>query len=89
MSTLDYTVEPEVECPYSDVNDAAFIWAMATIGGRDAVDEFLACGVYPLASGFGFRDVDIGTTVMSKVETPLPILPMKVISLKAADRFLA
>jgi hypothetical protein len=33
MSTLDYMVEPEVECPDDDANDEAFICSTATIGG--------------------------------------------------------
>jgi hypothetical protein len=62
MSALDYTVEPEVDYPDSDANVTAFVWATATIGGRDAVEEFLACGMYPLASSFSFLDVAVGTT---------------------------
>jgi hypothetical protein len=38
MSELYYTVEPEVECPNDDPNDAAFVRATATIEGRDAVE---------------------------------------------------
>jgi hypothetical protein len=45
--------------------------------------------MYPLASGFGFRDVAIGTTAVSKVETPLPIFTMEAISAEGADHFLA
>jgi hypothetical protein len=67
MSALDYVVELEVECPDDDANDAAFIRAIATIGGRDAIKEFVACKIYPLASDFGFRGVTIDTTPMSKV----------------------
>jgi hypothetical protein len=54
MSALDYTVEPEVECPNDDPNDAAFIQSTTTIGGRDAVEEFVAYKMFPLASGFSF-----------------------------------
>jgi hypothetical protein len=67
MSALDYVVELEVECPDDDANDAAFIRATATIGGRDAIKEFVACKIYPLASDFGFRGMTIDTTPMSKV----------------------
>jgi hypothetical protein len=42
MSALDYTAEPEAECLDDDPNDDAFIWATTTIGGRDAVEEFMA-----------------------------------------------
>jgi hypothetical protein len=37
------------------------------IGGRDTIEEFLACGIYPLSIGFDFGEVSNGTTVMSKV----------------------
>jgi hypothetical protein len=42
MSTRDYVVESDVECPDADPNDVAFIDASATIGGRDAIEEFVA-----------------------------------------------
>jgi hypothetical protein len=67
MSVLDYVVEPEVECPDDDMNDASFVRATTTIGGRDAAEEFMVFKMYPLASGFGFRGVTIDTTPMSKV----------------------
>jgi hypothetical protein len=50
MSELDYAVEPKVECPDNDPNDASFVRATATIGGRDAVEEYVACKMYPLAT---------------------------------------
>jgi hypothetical protein len=67
MSLLDYTVKPEVECPNDDANNAAFVQATTTIGGQDAIEEFVACKMYPLASSFGFKGVTIGTISMSKV----------------------
>jgi hypothetical protein len=33
MSELDYAIEPEVECPDNDPNDAAFVWVTTTSGG--------------------------------------------------------
>jgi hypothetical protein len=62
MSALDYTVEPEVECSDDDPNDAAFVRATTTIGGRDAVEEFVAYKMFPLASSFSFKDTLVGTT---------------------------
>jgi hypothetical protein len=87
MSVLDYIVEPMVDCPGSDANDTAFVQATTTIGGCDAVEEFLACGMYPLLADFGFGVVRVGTTVMSKVETPLPVFPVEAISMEAANHF--
>jgi hypothetical protein len=82
MSSLDYVVESEVEC------SNAFVHATASIGGRDTVEKFMACKIYPLASGVGFRGVTIGTTPMSKVPTPLPILPVEAVSEESASRIL-
>jgi hypothetical protein len=88
ISALDYIVEPEVECPDNDVNDAAFVRATTTIGGRDAVEEFVACRMYPLASSFGFRDVMVGMTAVSKVKTQLPLFPVELASTEGAGCFL-
>jgi hypothetical protein len=73
MSKLDYAVEPKVECLDNDPNDAAFVQATATIGGRDAVEEYVECKMYPLAASTGFESVPLGMTPVSKVETPLPL----------------
>jgi hypothetical protein len=82
MSELDYAIEPEVECPDNDPNDAAFVHAIATIGGRDAVKEYVVCKVYPLAVSFGFESAPLGTTPVSKVETPLPLFAMGTIAVE-------
>jgi hypothetical protein len=73
MSELDYAMEPEVECAENDPNDAAFILATGTIGGCDAIKEYITCKTYPLAAGFGFENVALGMNPMSKVETALPL----------------
>jgi hypothetical protein len=67
MSALDYVVELDVECPDDDPNDVAFIRTTTTIGGRDAVQEFMACKMYHLVSRFGFKDMTVGTTPVLKV----------------------
>jgi hypothetical protein len=70
---LDYAIELEVVCPDNDTNDVAFIQATATIGGHDAVEEYVVCKMYLLAVSFGFASVTLGMTPVSKVETPLPL----------------
>jgi hypothetical protein len=80
MSALDYTVEPEVECLEDDVNDAAFVQVIATIGGWDVVEEFVACKMYPLASNFGFSGVTTGTIPVWKIQMPLPLFLIETIS---------
>jgi hypothetical protein len=67
MSVLDYAVEPKVECLDNDPNDAAFVWATATIGGRDGVVDYVAWKSYPLAASFIFESMTLGMTLVSKV----------------------
>jgi hypothetical protein len=86
MSELDYAIEPEVEYPD---NDATFVRATATIGGCDAVEEYVACKIYPLAASFGFESVPLGTTPVSKVETPLLLFAVGTIATELVDHFLA
>jgi hypothetical protein len=87
MSELYYTVEPEVECPNNNSNNAAFVRATTTIGGRDAVEEYVACKIYPLAASFGFESVPLGMTPVSKVETPLPLFIVGTIVVEHVDQF--
>jgi hypothetical protein len=62
MGELDYALESEVECLNNDPNDVAFVRATATIRGRDVVEEYVACKIYPLAASFGFESAPLGTT---------------------------
>jgi hypothetical protein len=64
MSESDYAIEPDIECSNNDPIDVAFVRATATIGGHDAVKEYVACKMYPLAPGFGFESVPLGMTPM-------------------------
>jgi hypothetical protein len=88
MGALDYIVELKVDCSDNDINDNAFIRPITMIGGHDVVEEFLACEMYPLSASFGFRNVVAGVTVVSRVETPLPIFPMETILVEGASHFL-
>jgi hypothetical protein len=88
MGVLDYAVEPEVECANYDPNDAAFIRATVAIGGRDVVEEYVACMMYPLGASFGFESVTLEATPMSKVETPLPVFVMGNVAVEHADHVL-
>jgi hypothetical protein len=81
MSALDYTVEPEVECSDDDTNDAAFVQATTIIGSQDTIEEFLACKMFALASGFGFKYVPVSTTPMSKIRTSLPLFLWRMLAL--------
>jgi hypothetical protein len=80
---------PEVECLDDDLNDAAFIWATSTIGGRYTVDEYVACKLYPLATDFIFKSMPVGRTLLSKVEICLSLFAVVTIVAEHADHFLA
>jgi hypothetical protein len=88
MRKLDYAVEPKVECPDNNPNDAAFVWAIATISDHDDVKEYVVCKTYPLAAGFGFESVPLGTTLVSRVETPLPLFVVGNVAVEHTDRVL-
>jgi hypothetical protein len=42
------------------------------IKGRDVMEEFIACNVWPLAAGISFERVKVGVTPISKLKVPLP-----------------
>jgi hypothetical protein len=85
MSELDYAIEPKVECPDNDPNDAAFIQVTATIRGCDAVEECVTCKMYPLSASFGFESLPLGMTPVLKVETPLPLFDVGIVAAEHAD----
>jgi hypothetical protein len=81
-------VELKVECLDINVNDASFMDMAVMIDDHNTVQDFLACEMYPLASSFGFRDVTVGTTTVSKVKAPLPVFPIEPVSTEDAGRLL-
>jgi hypothetical protein len=88
MGELDYTVEPEVECPDNDPNDVVFVRATVTIRGCDDVKEYTMCKIFPLAASFGFESVPLEMTPASKVETPLPLFAVETIAAEHTSHFL-
>jgi hypothetical protein len=82
MSELDYSVEPDVECLDNDPNDAAYVQATATIKGYNAVEEYVACKMYPLVTSISFDNMAIDTMPMSKVKTPLPMFVVENVAAK-------
>jgi hypothetical protein len=65
-------MDPPFNCVDDDSRDIAFVQATKFIGGRDAVEEFIACGMYPLAAGAGFDRVATRMTSVSKLKVSLP-----------------
>jgi hypothetical protein len=75
MSPLDYMMNLYFDYPDDDASSIAFIHAASSIGGRDAVKEYLACGMLPLLANFGFGKIVDGETPISKVVVLLPDFP--------------
>jgi hypothetical protein len=71
MIPLDYSMEVTFECGPRDANVATFTEAASIIGGHNAVEEFLACGMWPLSKKFGFK-VETKETPLSKVVVSMP-----------------
>jgi hypothetical protein len=63
MIPLNYSMEVTFECGLEDANVVAFIEAASIIGGRNAIEEFLDCGLWPLSEKFCF--------MVETKETPL------------------
>jgi hypothetical protein len=76
MATLDFLTEPSFECADDDFRDLVSARAIGLISGRDAVEEYLACGMFPLSASFGFIGITDGETPISKVALPLPEFPL-------------
>lgn len=71
-SALEFLMELPVDCPDTDTWDVAFVKASSAIGNCDAVEEYLACGLYPLSASFSLREVADGITRVLKLRVPLP-----------------
>jgi hypothetical protein len=71
MCSLNLQTEPPFDCGDDDSGDTTFR-ATKFIEGRDAVEEFVACGMHPLAAGVGFDKVATLVTPVSKLRVPLP-----------------
>jgi hypothetical protein len=57
MSPLDFSTQPPFDCADDDSGDVAFVCAMNLIGGQGAVEEYLACGLFPLSVSFGLGEI--------------------------------
>jgi hypothetical protein len=71
MIPLNYSMEVTFECGLEDANVVAFIEAAWIIGGHNAIEEFLDCGLWPLSEKFCFT-VETKETPLLKVVVPMP-----------------
>jgi hypothetical protein len=54
MTPLDYLVDTPFEYSQEDANVSTLVEVTLIIGGRDAVEEFLACSTWPLSDSCEF-----------------------------------
>jgi hypothetical protein len=87
MTGLDFSMEPPFECPDDDTNDVAFVKATLLIGSRDAIEEYMACGFFPLSASFTLGEDANGQTPVSKLTLPLPEFPVARLPREMADGF--
>jgi hypothetical protein len=76
MSDLNFCTKPSVQDSVEDLNDDAFVLACKNIGGRDIVEEFMSCGVWPLSVGVDFEQVKVDLTPFLQHKVPLPNFPL-------------
>jgi hypothetical protein len=69
MTPLDYLADAPIECGPGDANVAAFIEA-SIIGGHGVMEDFLACGIWPLSKSCEF-EVETKEMPLSKVMVPM------------------
>jgi hypothetical protein len=71
MAKLDYLTKVPSSCGPEYDNFMAFIEATSLIGGHDVVEEFLACGLWPLGQQFSLQ-VETKEYPLSKVLVQMP-----------------
>jgi hypothetical protein len=71
MIELSFITDPPFECPDKEVSDAAFVKASRTIDDRDAMEEYVACGLLPLSTSFGLGEVVDREVNVSKLLIPM------------------
>jgi hypothetical protein len=76
MSALNFCIKPSIEGFGEDLSYDVFVWASRNIGGRDTMEEFVSCGVWPLATDVSFEHGKVGLTPISKLKVPLPRFPL-------------
>jgi hypothetical protein len=76
MTRLDFMMEPSFKCPDDDAGDVALIKAARTSGGRDTVEKYMACGIFPLSASFNLGEIADRETLVSKLAVPLQEFPV-------------
>jgi hypothetical protein len=89
MSTLNFHMKPSIQDFGEDLSDDAFVWASRSIKGRNAMEEFVSCGVWPLAGDVTFEHVKVDLTPVSNLKVPLPRFSLSRKDEEDGTRFLA
>jgi hypothetical protein len=71
MTPLVHEMDVSSSCGPEDADFMAFIEVTSRTSGRDAVEEFLASGLWPLGQQFGF-EVETEESLLSKVIVAMP-----------------
>jgi hypothetical protein len=88
MTPLVHEMDVSSSCSPEDAHLAAFIQVTSLIGGRDAVEEFLASGLWPLGQQFGF-EVEMKESPLSKVILSMPWITTAIGQRESEATFLA
>jgi hypothetical protein len=76
MSALNFHTKLSIRDSGVDLSNDAFIWASRNVGGRDAMEVFVSCNVWPLPTSVSFEHVKVDSTPISKLKIPLPRFPL-------------
>jgi hypothetical protein len=76
MSALNFHTKLSIRDSGVDLSNDAFIWASRNVGGRDAMEVFVSCDVWPLPTGVSFEHVKVDSTPISKLKISLPRFPL-------------
>jgi hypothetical protein len=76
MKGLDFVMELPFELPDEDAGDMAFVKAARTIGDPDSLEQYMACGLFPLSASFSIGKIADSETPMSKLAMPMPEFPI-------------
>jgi hypothetical protein len=88
MTELSYLTEVPSSYGSDDADFVAFVEATSLIGGHNVVEEFLACGLWPLGELFGFR-VETKESPLSKVMVLMPLITVTIMEWESEAKFVA
>jgi hypothetical protein len=86
MTQLDYLMGGPSSCSLDDANFVTLVEATSIIGGHDAVEEFLGCGLWPLSRKFGFR-LEMKESLLSKVAVLMPQVATVIVAQESEAEF--